>query len=69
MVPPYGGRGDGREGRDQRGDGRLPPELPVVLAAVEAACDEEFAMHGLLATTHSGRPGGRRQRPVAERSA
>jgi hypothetical protein len=65
-VPPYGGRATvekvavnavmaGCEGH----------ELPVVLAAVEAVCDEAFAMHGLLATTHpagpvivvSGRPG------------
>jgi hypothetical protein len=32
------------------------PELPVVLAAVEAACEEAFAMHGLLATTHPAGP-------------
>jgi hypothetical protein len=32
------------------------PELPVVLAAVEAVCDERFAMHGLLATTHPAGP-------------
>jgi hypothetical protein len=32
------------------------PELPVVLAAVEAAGDEAFAMHGLLATTHPAGP-------------
>lgn len=31
--------------------GCLPEYLPVVLAAVEAACSEPFAMHGLLATT------------------
>jgi len=30
--------------------------LPVVLAAVEAACDERFALHGLLATTHPAGP-------------
>lgn len=35
--------------------GCLPEYLPVVLAAVEAACTDEFNMHGLLATTwHSG---------------
>ena len=47
----------GREGRGQRGHGRLRPEyLPVVLAALEAACTDEFNMHGLLATTYrSGR--------------
>jgi hypothetical protein len=31
--------------------GCKPEYLPVVLAAVEAACTEEFNMHGLLATT------------------
>lgn len=31
--------------------GCRPEYLPVVLAAVEAACTEEFNMHGLLATT------------------
>ena len=42
----------GREGRDQRGDGGCKPEyLPVVLAAVEAACTDAFNIHGVLATT------------------
>ncbi len=31
--------------------GCLPEYLPIVLAAVEAACGDEFNMHGLLATT------------------
>lgn len=31
--------------------GCLPEHLPVVLAALEAACAEPFALHGLLATT------------------
>jgi thiol-disulfide isomerase/thioredoxin len=31
--------------------GCLPEHLPVVLAAVEAACTDEFNMHGLIATT------------------
>ena len=31
--------------------GCRPEHLPVVLAAVEAACTDEFNMHGLLATT------------------
>jgi hypothetical protein len=31
--------------------GCLPEYLPVVLAAVEAACTDEFNIHGLLATT------------------
>ena len=31
--------------------GCRPEYLPVVLAAVEAACTDEFNMHGLIATT------------------
>jgi hypothetical protein len=36
--------------------GCLPEHLPVVLAALEAACAEEFALHGLLATTYFAGP-------------
>ena len=36
--------------------GCLPEHLPVVLAALEAACTEEFALHGLLATTYFAGP-------------
>ncbi len=36
--------------------GCLPEHLPVVLAAVEAACTREFNMHGLLATTFFSGP-------------
>ena len=36
--------------------GCLPEYLPVVLAALEAATAEEFALHGLLATTHFAGP-------------
>lgn len=36
--------------------GCLPEHLPVVLAAVEAACAQEFALHGLLATTYFSGP-------------
>ncbi|GAC1326508.1 MAG: hypothetical protein NVSMB2_25680 [Chloroflexota bacterium] len=32
--------------------GCTPDHLPVVLAAVEAACSDEFNIHGVLATTH-----------------
>ena len=31
--------------------GCLPEYLPVVLAALEAVCTDEFNMHGILATT------------------
>lgn len=36
--------------------GCLPSYLPVVLAAVEAACTDEFNVHGLLATTYFSGP-------------
>ena len=36
--------------------GCRPEYLPVVLAAVEAACTDEFNMHGLLATTYFAGP-------------
>ena len=36
--------------------GCKPEYMPVVLAAVEAACDDEFCMHGLLATTYFSGP-------------
>ena len=36
--------------------GCLPEYLPVVLTAVEAACTDEFNMHGILATTMSISP-------------
>ena len=36
--------------------GCRPEYLPVVLAAVEAACSDSFNMHGLLATTYFSGP-------------
>jgi hypothetical protein len=36
--------------------GCLPEYLPVVLAAVEAACTQQFNAHGLLATTYFSGP-------------
>ena len=36
--------------------GCAPEALPIVLAAVEAACVPEFALHGLVATTHPSGP-------------
>src|SRR4030043_60537 len=36
--------------------GCKPEYLPVVLAAVEAACLDEFCLHGLLATTYFSGP-------------
>ena len=36
--------------------GCQPDYLPVVIAAIEAACTDEFNMHGVLATTHFPTP-------------
>ena len=47
--------------------GCLPDHLPVVLAALEAACTEEFALHGLLATTYFSGPTVVVNGPVAAR--
>jgi hypothetical protein len=47
--------------------GCLPEHLPVVLAALEAACTEEFALHGLLATTYFSGPMIVVNGPVARR--
>ncbi len=47
--------------------GCKPEYLPVVLAAVEAACTDEFNMHGLLATTYFSGPVVIVNGPIAER--
>jgi hypothetical protein len=36
--------------------GCLPEYLPVVLAALEAACTDQFNIHGVLATTYAAGP-------------
>src|SRR3954451_12612932 len=57
VVPPYGGEATVEKvAINAVMAGCAGPELPVVLAAVEAACEEQFAMHGLLATTHPAGP-------------
>jgi hypothetical protein len=57
LVPPYGGEATVEKvAVNAVMAGCEGPELPVVLAAVEAVCDEAFAMHGLLATTHPAGP-------------
>jgi hypothetical protein len=56
-VPPYGGRATVEKVAVNAVMAGCPPEaLPVVLAAVEAACAETFALHGLVATTHPAGP-------------
>ncbi len=47
--------------------GCKPEYFPVVLAAVEAACTEEFNIHGLLATTYFSGPIIVVNGPVADR--
>ncbi|MEM7273425.1 MAG: thioredoxin family protein [Actinomycetota bacterium] len=47
--------------------GCKPEYLPVVLAAVEAACSDTFNMHGLLATTYFSGPVLVVNGPIAER--
>ena len=68
VVPPYDGRATVEKVAVNAVMAGCPGEaLPVVLAAVEAACRPEFALHGLIATTHPAGPtvvvGG----PFAER--
>ena len=47
--------------------GCKPEYMPVVLAAVEAACTDEFNMHGLLATTYFSGPVVVVNGPIAKR--
>ena len=49
---------DRREGRRQHRDGpRCRPDyLPVVIAAVECACDPAFNLHGVSTSTHFSAP-------------
>ncbi len=57
VVPPYDGRATVEKVAINAVMAGCPPAaLPVVLAAVEAACAPEFALHGLIATTHPAGP-------------
>jgi hypothetical protein len=47
--------------------GAKPEYLPVILTAVEAACTDEFNMHGLIATTYFSGPILIVNGPIAER--
>lgn len=56
-VPPYDGEATVEKVAINAVMAGCPAEaLPVVLAAVEAACRPEFALHGLIATTHPAGP-------------
>ena len=51
-VPPYGGGASVEKvAINAVMAGCAGPELPIVLAALEAACREDFALHGVVATT------------------
>jgi hypothetical protein len=57
VVPPYGGEATVEKVAINAVMAGCPGEvLPIVLAAVEAACVEEFALHGLVATTYPAGP-------------
>jgi hypothetical protein len=57
VVPPYGGSATVEKvAVNAVMAGCANDVLPVVLAAVEAACAEEFALHGLVATTYPAGP-------------
>ena len=57
VVPPYDGTATVEKvAVNAVMAGCRPEHLPFVLAAVEAACEERFSMHGLLATTYPAGP-------------
>ena len=69
IVPPYGGTATVEKvAVNAVMAGCLPEYLPFVLAAVEAACEERFTMHGLLATTHPAGPLVVASGPLTERA-
>ena len=56
-VPPYDGAATVEKVAINAVMAGCPPEVfPIVLAAVEAACDPAFALLGLLSTTHPAGP-------------
>jgi hypothetical protein len=68
VVPPYDGEATVEKVAINAVMAGCPGEaLPVVLAAVEAACREAFALHGLIATTHPAGPTIIVAGPYAER--
>jgi hypothetical protein len=57
VVPPYDGRATVEKvAINAVMAGCPPPAFPIVLAAVEAACDPAFALLGLVSTTHPSGP-------------
>lgn len=69
MLPPYRGRATVEKvAINAVMAGCAGPELPIVLAAVEAASRDEFALHGLIATTAPAGPVVVVSGPYAERT-
>ncbi len=69
VMPPYGGRATVEKvAINAVMAGCAGPELPIVLATVEAAGREEFALHGLIATTAPAGPVVVVSGPYAERA-
>jgi hypothetical protein len=57
LVPPYEGRATVEKVAINAVMAGCPPSVfPIVLAAVEAACDPDFALLGLVSTTHPAGP-------------
>jgi hypothetical protein len=67
VVPPYDGRATVEKVAINAVMAGCPPAaLPIVLAAVHTACEERFALHGLVATTHPAGPAIVVSGPLAE---
>jgi hypothetical protein len=68
LVPPYEGEATVEKVAINAVMAGCPPDVfPIVLAAVEAACEPEFALLGLVSTTHPSGPVVVVSGPLAER--
>jgi hypothetical protein len=69
VVPPYDGQATVEKvAINAVMAGCPPPAFPIVLAAVEAACDPAFALLGLVSTTHPSGPVVVVSGPLADRA-
>ncbi len=69
VVPPYDGQATVEKvAINAVMAGCPPPAFPIVLAAVEAACDPAFALLGLVSTTHPSGPLVVVSGPLAEKA-
>jgi hypothetical protein len=68
LVPPYGGEATVEKVAINAVMAGCPPAVfPIVLAALEAACDPAFALLGLVSTTHPSGPVTVVSGPLTER--